>query len=49
MSNAYNNIGYIGWTSDAAVLAAAVKGAKHLEREQYVLCQMETFRSSRSM
>ena len=38
MSNAYNNIGYIGWTSDAAVLAAAVKGAKHLEREQYVLC-----------
>ena len=38
MGNVYNNIGYIGWTKDAAVLAAAVIGAKHLQREQYVWC-----------
>lgn len=38
MENIYNNIGYIGWTSDMITLATAVTSSPNLKRGQYVWC-----------
>ncbi|MBR2937914.1 MAG: hypothetical protein IKB80_05440 [Oscillospiraceae bacterium] len=42
MDYLYNNIGYIGWTADAAALAAAVDEKHKEKRSQYVFCPAET-------
>ena len=42
MENKFYNIGYIGWTEDAATLAEAVAEKHKDKRDQYVLCPAGT-------